>query len=107
MMTNNNPTKSMRYFLCTAVIGYNQFQQARISYMGMIRDFVRRRSLGIPLDAVESKKEKKKYDKAFSYQKLPGHIQRLQQEGKITDEEKFKLDILMDQAAKTAKVEGQ
>jgi glutamyl-tRNA reductase len=68
---------------------FYDYQAVRLSSMNRIRDVIRKRSEGIAFDAVEKKidKEKKTYDKKYNDKALPSTINKMKEEGKITDKE--------------------
>ena len=68
---------------------FYDYQQVRLSSMNRIRDVIRKRSEGIAFDAVEKKidKDKKKFDKKYNDKALLSTINKMKEEGKITDKE--------------------
>lgn len=71
-----------------AIEGYYDYQQIRISQKNRIRDIVRRKVEGIPLDKPEEKKEDKTYDNKFKDENLDKFLNDLMADEKITDIER-------------------
>jgi hypothetical protein len=88
-----------------AVDGYYDYQQIRISQKNRVRDIVRRKIEGIPLDKPEEKIEDKKYKEKFKDKNLPKFLGELVLEGKITDIEKQYIEKIYKISAETEKTE--
>jgi len=88
-----------------AVEGYYDYQQIRISQKNRVRDVIRRKIEGIPLDKPEEKKEDKKYDEKFKDKNLPKFLGELVLEGKITDVEKKYIEKLYSISNETERTE--
>jgi len=69
------------------VNAYYDYQKIRIASTNRIRDVVRKKVEGIPFDQVEEKKEKKKFDNAYSDNNLKKLWDKLLNDEKITSEE--------------------
>lgn len=67
--------------------GYYDHQEVRQANMNRIRDVVRKKNEGIPLDAVEDKKDKKKFAKKYQDANLPKLLTKMKDEGKLTEKE--------------------
>lgn len=85
--------------------GHDIYQSIRIAQNSRVRDIVRKKIEGIPLDQPEEKKEVKKYDKKFKDENILKFLDELISEGKITDEEKQYIWKLLDIAKETSKTE--
>jgi len=89
-----------------AVEGYYDYQQIRVSQKNRVRDIIRRKIEGIPLDKPEEKKEDKKYDEKFKDKNLPTFLGELVLEGKINDVEKKYIEKLYSISTETKKTEN-
>ena len=72
-----------------AVGGYYDYQEIRISQRNRIRDIIRRKIEGIPLDKPEEKKEDKDFLKRYSDEKLGYYLNVLVRRGEITEYERI------------------
>lgn len=88
-----------------AVEGYYDYQQIRISQKNRVRDVVRRKIEGIPLDKPEEKKEHKKYDDKFKDKNIFKFLGELVLDGKINDLEKKYIEKLHGISIETEKTE--
>ena len=88
-----------------AVDGYYDYQEIRISQRNRIRDIIRRKIEGIPLDKPEEKKEDKTFEKKYNDKNIPFLFKQLKNEGKITDWEMEYLERLWQLANETEKIE--
>lgn len=91
-----------------AVDGYYDYQQIRISQKNRVRDIIRRKIEGIPLDMPEEKIEEsdRTYNEKFKDKNLPKFLGELVLDGKITDAEKQYIEKLYGISAETEKTEG-
>ncbi len=73
-------------------------QEVRITEFNRIRDIIRRRMEGIPLvGSVEEKKEdEEKFKEKFIDKLIPEYLKKLSEEGKISDEEKFYIERILE-----------
>ena len=88
-----------------AVDGYYDYQEIRISQRNRIRDIIRRKIEGIPLDKPEEKKEDKTFEKKYNDKNIPSLFKQLKNESKITDWEREYLERLWQLANETEKIE--
>lgn len=66
-----------------AAQGYYNFQLVRLNFLNQIRDIIRKINEGIAFDAVEEKKEGKKFDAKYSDGKLMALLEQLEKDKKI------------------------
>jgi len=67
--------------------GYYDHQEVRQANMNRMRDVIRKKNEGIPLDMVEEKKDKKKFAKKYQDANLPKLLNKMKDEDKLTDKE--------------------
>jgi len=101
---NNSNTISLE-FGELAADGYNAYQSIRIAQNSRVRDIIRKKIEGIPLDQPEEKKETKKYDKKFKDENILKFLDELISDGKITDSEKQYIWKLLNISNETSKTE--
>lgn len=84
-------------------------QEVRITEFNRVRDIIRRKMEGIPLvGSVEEKKEdKEKHKEKFVDKKIPEYLEQLSKEGKITNEEKFYVERILDVQKNAEKYEAE
>jgi hypothetical protein len=80
--------------------GYYDHQSVRTQMMNRIRDIIRKRNEGIPLNQVEAKKEKKKYDKKYSDKQLPKLIEEMRKNNKLSEDEYSYIRRILDAVSK-------
>jgi len=90
-----------------AVGGYYDYQEIRISQRNRIRDIIRRKIEGIPLDKPEEKKEDKDFLKRYSDEKLGYYLNVLVRRGEITEYEREYLLSLINLSRETEKIEDK
>jgi hypothetical protein len=89
-----------------AIEGYYDYQDIRISQQNRIRDVIRRKIEGIPLDKPEEKKEKS-FAKEFTDKELGKLLRKLSKEEKITKGESEYLEKLWSISVETKKLENR
>lgn len=87
--------------------GYGNYQEVRTRIMNQIRDLVRHIDKELPFDQPEEKQEKKKFDKMYSDKKLPRIIEKLVQEGRLTEVQQSWLRQALDIAGVARSVENR
>jgi hypothetical protein len=90
-----------------AVGGYYDHQKLRAAHMNRVRDLIRKKNEGIPLDKVEEKKERKKFDKKYKDENLDKLLREMQESGKITADESAHITKLLGIAKAEHKLEAQ
>ena len=90
-----------------SVDSYYDYQSIRIAQKNRIRDIVRRKIEGIPLDKPEEKKEDKKFDDKFKDENIAKFLQDLVKEKKITKLEKSYIENLFQASNETAQTENR
>jgi len=90
-----------------AVGGYYDHQKLRAAHMNRVRDLVRKKNEGIPLDKVEEKKDRKKFDKKYKDENLDKLLKEMQESGKITADEGAHIAKLLGIAKAEHKLEAQ
>ena len=64
--------------------GYDDYQHVRIAQNNRIRDLIRRKAEGIPLDYPEDKKENKTFDLKYKTENLPNILDELVKDKKLS-----------------------
>ena len=84
-------------------------QEVRITEFNRVRDIIRRKMENIPLvNSVEEKKEDAdKFKNKFVDKKIPEYLEQLNKEGKISDEEKFYVERILDVQKNAEKYETE
>lgn len=90
-----------------SVEGYYDYQSIRIAQKNRIRDLVRRKIEGIPLDKPEEKKEDKKFDDKFKDENIAKFLIDLVKDKKITEIEKNYIEKLFQVSNETAQTENR
>jgi len=85
--------------------GYYDHQMVRTAMLNRIRDLVRHINEGISFDRPEEKREEGGYDKKYADANLPGLVEQMFKEGKVTAEEKIHLLKALEVAKKAASLE--
>jgi hypothetical protein len=75
--------------------------------MNRVRDLIRKKNEGIPLDKVEEKKKKKKFAKKYKDENLDKLLKEMQESGKITADEGAHIAKLLGIARAEHKLEAQ
>ena len=88
-----------------ATEGYYDYQSIRLAQKNRIRDVVRRKIEGIPLDKPEEKKEDKKYDEKFKDKNIAKFLGELVLGGKITSDEQEYIEKLFKISVENKKTE--
>jgi len=83
-MSESNFLKELGHII---VGGYYDHQAVRTQTMNRIRDIIRKKDEGIPLNKVEEKKEKKAFDKRYSDRFLPLLLDEMRKNKKLTEDE--------------------
>lgn len=86
---------------------YYDHQEVRITEFNRIRDIIRRKLEDIPLTGeVEDKKEdEQKFQKKFIDAEIPTYLQQLKDEGKISPEEKYYVEKILEVQTNARKYE--
>jgi hypothetical protein len=92
-----------------AVGAYDDAQQQRQAMLNRIRDVVRKRNEDIPFDAVEDEKDDDERDYGSKYEddNLPGLIEEMREEGKLTPHEEEYLRKMLSAAQTAEQIEQQ
>ena len=90
-----------------ATEGYYDYQEIRITQNNRIRDIIRRKLEGIPMDTPESKKENKDYIKKYTDTQIKKLLNTMLSENKISEHEHYYLTHLINLAGETEKTENQ
>ncbi len=90
-----------------AVGGYYDHQKLRTSHMNRVRDLVRKKNEGIPLDQVEEKKRLVKFDKKYKDETLSGLLKLMKDEGRVSTQEVDHIAKLLGIANAERVLEGQ
>ncbi len=101
-MANNELLREIGHVIVGA---YYDYQDIRTATMNRLRDLIRRKNEGIPLNAVEPKKEKKKFDKKYADENLPKLLKQMLDEKKITADEYEYINKLLDIVNESKKYE--
>lgn len=91
----------------TAASGYDDAQQLRLSTMNRVRDVVYRKREGIPFDEVQEEKEEIKFESEYDDDELPKLVDELENDGKLTTDERDYLDEMLAVAQNASQVEEQ
>jgi hypothetical protein len=98
-MSESNFLKELGHII---VGGYYDHQAVRTQMMNRIRDIIRKKNEGIPLNKVEEKKEKKTYDKKYADKFLPLLIEEMWKNGRLTEEEYNYIKKILDAVKKAS-----
>lgn len=99
-----NMSKEMKWVVSA---GYEDVQDLRIRSNNRMRNVIKRRIEGLESDQTEEKKDEKSYLDKYSDAKLRKKLEKLKEEGKITDEEYEYIKIADDIAKKNEELEAK
>ena len=77
-----NENESIKHTGRIVAGAYYDFQAIRLSTKNRVRDIIRKKAEDIPFDAVEEKKEKKTYDKAYADKHLMATLKKIKKKFK-------------------------